>query len=177
MPRVASDARVPLLDLPEPIAARVKELGGRPINLYRALANAPEMLAAWVEFAWAIRLKAKTPRRLRELMILRSSQIARVDYELIHHVEMAKAAGIAEELVVELPRWKDSTSFTDSEKAALRYTESVMSLSVSDADMAELRRHFSAAEVVELTMTAAAYAMVPRMLEALAVPLEDDQAE
>lgn len=177
MPRAATESRVPLVDLPEPIAARVKELGGRPINLYRALANEPEMLAAWVEFAWAIRLKSKTPRRLRELMILRCAQIARVDYELIHHIEMAKAAGIAEELVVELPRWKESTSLTEAEKAALRYTESVMSLSVSDGDMAELRRHFSDAEVVELTVTAATYAMVPRMLEALSVPLEDDQAE
>ena len=135
------------------------------------------MLAAWIEFAWALRLKAKTPRRLRELMILRTSQIARVDYELIHHARMAAAAGVAEELIVELPRWEESSSFTEAEKAALRFTESVMALSVSDADMEELRRHFSDAEVVELTMTAAAYAMVPRMLEALAVPLEDDQAE
>jgi alkylhydroperoxidase family enzyme len=39
--------------------------------------------------------------------------------------------------------------------------------------VAELERHFNHAQRVELTVTAAFYAMVPRILEALKVPVED----
>jgi alkylhydroperoxidase family enzyme len=38
--------------------------------------------------------------------------------------------------------------------------------------IAELDRHFSHAQRVELTVTAAFYAMVPRVLDALGVPVE-----
>jgi hypothetical protein len=47
--------RYPLADVPAEIAAWVQSLGGRPLNLYRVLANAPAMLTAWVDFVYAIR--------------------------------------------------------------------------------------------------------------------------
>ncbi len=39
--------------------------------------------------------EAKSPRALRELMILRGAQIMGADYEWTHHVPMARAAGVA----------------------------------------------------------------------------------
>jgi alkylhydroperoxidase family enzyme len=45
---------------------------------------------------------------------------------------------------------------------------------VSDADFAELAKHFSPSEIIELALTAGFYAMVPRVLNALKVPIEEE---
>lgn len=84
--------RLPLIeDNSDPRIAAVYEAlqsGGHKgfPNLYRLLGHAPAMLKAWTGLAWPLRNEAKTPRALRELMILRGSQIMGADYEWTHHV-------------------------------------------------------------------------------------------
>ena len=57
-------SRVPLLSDAEiapsvaEIFARMRKAGSHPPNLYRALANAPAMLDAWVAFAWVATITA-----------------------------------------------------------------------------------------------------------------------
>ena len=46
---------IPLAPLPPDIAEHVESLGAKQVNLYRALAHAPELLRAWINFAWALR--------------------------------------------------------------------------------------------------------------------------
>lgn len=63
------DPALPLRD-PHPAAAeKTAHLGAKQLNLYRALANAPDVLDAWLRFAWSLRDDCTTPRALRELMI------------------------------------------------------------------------------------------------------------
>jgi AhpD family alkylhydroperoxidase len=165
---------VPLVAVPAPVEARLAKLGGRPVNLYRALANQPEMLSAWIEFAWSIRRLPHTPRRLRELMIVRGAVLTGCEYELSHHRAMALRSGVGEEELASISGWRDSSAFSAPEKAALGFMEAMVAGSVPDAVNAELARHFDAAERVELTLTAGLYCMVPRVVDALRVPLETD---
>lgn len=153
---------------------RLDELWGRPINLYRALGNQPGLAAAWTEFANAVRHQSRTPRALREVMILRTAQIAHSEYEWAQHLDMARKAGVREAQIAALAEWRASKEFDARERAALALTEGVMAGRVSDALYAEAARHFSPAEYVELSMTAAFYAMVSRMIDALGVELDDD---
>jgi alkylhydroperoxidase family enzyme len=53
----------------------------------------------------------------------------------------------------EVPSWRDSKLFSATERVALEYAERVTSTGqkVDDALFAELRKHFSEAEIVELT--------------------------
>ena len=166
--------RVPNAGFAPKLEARLKELWGTPVNLYRALGNHPALAVAWTEFANAIRHDSGTPRALRELMILRTAQIARSEYEWAHHLRMARKAGVPEAKIAALAGWRDSSSFDDRERAALALTEGVMACNVSDAVHAEVMRHFNDAEFIELSLTAAFYAMVSRMLDAMRVELDDD---
>lgn len=165
---------VPLVPVPAPIEARLAELGGRPVNLYRALANQPDLLAAWIDFAWSIRQKPKTPRRLRELMIVHGASLMSCAYELSHHRVMARRAGVSEAELAALGAPGSHDLFSEPERAALDFMEAMVEGEVPDAVAAELARHFSAAERVELALTAGLYCMVPRVIAALGVPLEDD---
>ena len=165
---------MPLVEVPPAIETRLAELGGRPVNLYRALANNPDMLAAWIEFAWSVRQKPSTRRRLRELMIVRGAELMDCQYELAHHRLMARRSGVSDEELESLDSWRDGPFFAPDERAALAFMEAMVVGKVPDAVSAELGLHFDASERVELAMTAGLYCMVPRVLDALRVPLETD---
>ena len=166
--------RVPSATFDPALQKRLEELWGRPVNLYRALGNHPALVAAWTEFANAIRHDSRTPRSLRELMILRIGQMERSEYEWAQHLRMARKAGVREAQIAALAGWRDSPEFDAREKAALALTEAVARCRVPDEVCAEVKRHFDDAQYVELTLTAGFYAMVVRMLESLRVELDDD---
>jgi AhpD family alkylhydroperoxidase len=166
--------RVPLADFEPALQKRLEELWGRPVNLYRALGNHPALVAAWTEFANSIRHDSRTPRALRELMILRVAQVVHSEYEWAHHLRMARKAGVREAQIAALARWRESPEFDAREKAALEFAEAVSRCDVSDAVHAAVRKHFGDAEYVELAVTAGFYAMVARVLDALRVTMDED---
>ena len=168
--------RTPLADFAPPLKKRLVELWGTPPNLYKALGNHPELVAAWAEFSKTLRHDTRTPRALRELVILRGAQLMRSEYEWAQHLKMARQAGVSEAQIQELPSWRTSKAFDAREKAALALAEAVTHGSVSDEVYAEAMRHFDHHDYVELSITAAFYAMVGRMLDAMAVPLDADVA-
>jgi len=169
--------RVPAATFEPDLQKRLEELWGKPVNLYRALGNHPALAAAWTEFANAIRHESRTPRALRELMILRTAQVARSEYEWAHHLRMARKAGVGEAQIAALAGWRASNAFDPKERAVLALTEAVMACNVSDAVHAEVKKHFSDAEFVELSLTAGFYALVSRMLDAMRVELDEDVRE
>jgi 4-carboxymuconolactone decarboxylase len=166
--------RVPSATFEPVLRKRLEELWGRPVNLYRALGNHPALTAAWTEFANAIRHESRTPRALRELMILRTAQIARSEYEWAHHLRMARKAGVDEAKIAVLADWRTARIFDPKERAALALTEAVMACNVTDSVHAEVKRHFNDAEFVELSLTAGFYAMVSRILDAMRVEMDPD---
>ena len=87
---------------------------------------------------------------------------------------MARKAGVSDEQIRELSSWKKSKLFSAREKAALLLAEAVTQGKVSDEVYAEAMRHFDHHDYVELSITAAFYAMVGRMLDAMGVQLEAD---
>ena len=169
--------RVPPAEFGPALKERLEELWGKPPNLYRALANHPEVLAAWAEFSKVLRHDTRTPRALRELVILRGAQAARSEYEWASHLPMARTAGVREAQIQALARWRDSAEFDAREKAALELCEAVTAGSVGDEVYARVSKHFDHAEYVEIALVAAFYAMVARMLDAMRVEIEPDKQD
>ena len=169
----SSRTAIPLASLPEDIADRIGQAGAPGVNLYRALQNAPRLLEAWIDFAWALREHCDTPRRLRELIILRTAQCMLSQYEWNQHRLMAAEAGVDEYHVAELSMWRTSPAFTDAERAALTLTDALVEGYVPDQVNVTVDKHFGPQARVELTLTAAFYCAVPRLLDALRVPVEE----
>jgi alkylhydroperoxidase family enzyme len=142
-------------------------------NLYRLIGHAPAMLRAWCDFAWPLRNNATTPREIRELMILRGAQIMGADYEWVHHLDMARAAGVSQAKIDALKEGFASPAFDGKESAALRIAEEVTHGPGASAEaITEAKRFFSEGEIVELVLTSSFYACVGRVLHSLDVPLE-----
>ena len=166
--------RVPLAEFEPALKKRLEELWGTPPNLYRALGNHPKLIAAWTEFSKMLRYDTRTPRALRELVILRGAQLMRSEYEWAQHLAMARKAGVREAQIGQLANWRKSPEFDEREKAAIALAEAVTQGHVSDEVYAQAHRHFDEHDYVELAAVAAFYAMVGRMLDAMGVQLEDD---
>ena len=144
-------------------------------NLYLTLGHQPDMLKGWIDMAWALRLKAKTSRRVRELIILKGAQVSETEYEWAQHVPMAIEAGVTQSEVDALFAGEMPDSLTDAEKAAVRLADEVTAGPAASADcMEELKRHYAPSEVIELTLTACFYVCVGRTIKSLDIQLEDD---
>jgi 4-carboxymuconolactone decarboxylase len=166
--------RVPLAQFEPALGKRLEELWGQPPNLYKALGNHPKLVAAWTEFSKTLRHDTRTPRSLRELVILRGAQLMRSEYEWAQHLPMARKAGVSEDQISDLASWKMSPHYKPAEKAALALSEAVTQGQVSDEVYVEAMRHFDHHDYVELALVAAFYAMVGRMLDAMGVQLEPE---
>jgi alkylhydroperoxidase family enzyme len=166
--------RTPLAEFEPAMQKRLEKLWSSPPNLYKALANHPPLLGAWSEFSRVLRHESRTPRELRELLILRGAQVMGSEYEWAQHLRMARRAGVREAQIAALSGWRTSPEFEAKEKAALALAEAVTRGEVSDEVYREATQHFDHHDYVELAVTASFYAMVARVLNAMAVELEPD---
>jgi AhpD family alkylhydroperoxidase len=170
--------RVPLIPA-QPADPRVAEAfsvfereGRVPIDLHRALANAPAVLDGFVALGQALRHEAGTPRTLRELLILRIAQLTGSEYEWCHHVRMARAAGVPAEQVTSLAGWAASDVHDARQRAVLQLADEVHRIGVSEATFDALTRHFTIPQIVELVVCAAHYEAAARILQALHIEVE-----
>jgi alkylhydroperoxidase family enzyme len=172
-------ARVPYVSQPaDPITRQVFEIfdqeGRAPIALYQALANSPKLLRAYATLAQGLRYEADTPRVLREIVILRIGQLTGSEYEWAHHRKMGADAGVPEEKVRELGRWRESDLFDPRERAALRCADEMHELELSDEGFRELSDVFTDAEAVEIVLLVAFYETVARVIQALGLEVEPE---
>jgi len=89
-------------------------------------------------------------RRLRELVRIRASQLNGCAYCIDMHTKDARALGETEQRIYALPAWRDTSFFTERERAALAFTETVTLVAethVPAQAYEEVASHFSPAEV------------------------------
>ncbi len=92
---------------------------------------------------------------LLDLVLLRASQINRCAFCIDMHYKDAIASGETEQRLYGLDAWRESPYYTERERAALAWTESVTVLTddfVPDEVYEVAREQFSEVELVKLTM-------------------------
>jgi AhpD family alkylhydroperoxidase len=91
--------------------------------------------------------------RLRELLRIRASQLNGCAYCIDMHTKDARAIGETEQRLYALPAWRETPYFTDRERAALAFTESVTLLAgdhVPDEAWDAVAAQFAAEEIAAL---------------------------
>lgn len=105
---------------------------------------APEVYKAWAAAEMAIR-KGPLDPVIRELVKIRVSQINGCVFCIDMHTVEARKEGETEQRIYHLNAWRESTLFTETEKAALEYAEAATELGnhgVSDEIWAAAEKHF-----------------------------------
>src|SRR5438874_9082848 len=93
--------------------------------------------------------------KLIELVKMRASQINGCAYCLDMHSKDARALGETEQRLYGLDAWREAPYYTDRERAALEWIESLTLITeghVPDEVYERARRQFSERELVELAM-------------------------
>jgi AhpD family alkylhydroperoxidase len=88
--------------------------------------------------------------RLRELVRIRASQLNGCAYCVDMHAKDARAVGETDQRLYALPVWREAPFFSDRERAALSFTETVTRLAdthVPDAAFDEVAAEFTPAEI------------------------------
>ncbi len=115
---------------------------------------APKVMEAMLALEQAARRTDLEPS-LVELVKLRASYLNGCAYCVDMHTKDARAAGESEQRLYAVPVWRETPFFTVRERAALAWTEAVTELGragVSDELFEETRRHFTEAELANLTL-------------------------
>ena len=125
---------------------------GNVPNMFRVMAHRPEIFTTMMAHFGAVLTTGTVPTKLKELIIVRTSQVNATPYCLASHTILAKGLGWTEEQLDHLADWPERDDFTFAEKVALRLAETVTrdANAVSDEQFAELRGYYTEGEVVEL---------------------------
>jgi len=125
---------------------------GNVPNMFRVMAHRPEIFATMQAHFDAVLNTGTVSAKLKELIIVRTSQVNETQYCLASHTILARNLGWSDDQLSHLADWPRRNDFTPAEKAALRLAETVTraAKAVSDEQFAELRSFYSEGEIVEL---------------------------
>ena len=119
---------------------------------FRTLAHRPEIFRTATAHMHAVLNTGTLSTKLKELVVVRTSQLNGTRYCLASHTALALRHGWSQEHVEALHDWRSSTLFSEAEKEALALAEAMTldSLNVADDQIARLKRFYSEGEIVEL---------------------------
>jgi uncharacterized peroxidase-related enzyme len=125
---------------------------GNVPNMFRVMAHRPEIFSTMQAHFAAVLNSGTVPTKLKELIIVRTSQVNETPYCLASHTILAHNLGWTDDQIANLADWPQRDDFTSAEKAALHLAETVTrnASAVTDEQFAELRSFYSEGEVVEL---------------------------
>src|SRR6185503_19406860 len=115
--------------------------------------QSPELIKILFEFSGAVK-KSSLGNTIIDLVNIRASQINGCAFCLDMHVKEARIHGEQELRIYHIPIWRESTLFSDTERAVLEWTEAVTKLSehgVSNEIYNRVRAQLSETQITELT--------------------------
>jgi AhpD family alkylhydroperoxidase len=159
MTRMSSPAQVgPVTRLILRVSRRkVAQLTGREtermLEPLEAYARSPRLLVAYGMLEQATAKQHGVDDRLKVLAELKAATLTQCEYCIDIGSQIARRAGIGDDQLLALPRYRESELFDQLEKLVLDYTVGMSRtpVAVSDELFAELKRRFDEAQLVELT--------------------------
>ena len=167
-------ARLPYLEADQ-VAPEYRDMLKRNTNLHKLIVNSPDMARAFNGVGNFIRFKSKLDPRLRELAILQVGWLEKSEYEFTHHVKIGKEFGVTDEDITGLMAETEGIQSRLEPLARAVLTgarEMARELEMSMTTFAEIKRHLSNEEMVDLVLTIAFYCAVVRVLATMKIDNE-----
>jgi 4-carboxymuconolactone decarboxylase len=151
---------------------------GRPLlNIFRTLARAPKALTAFLAWGgYVLSKKSDLPPREREIVILRIGYLCRSGYEWTQHKRIGLGVGLTEAEIEAIKTGAAAPGWSQADQALIRASDDLnRDHFVSDPVWAELTRHFTEKQCMDVVFTAAQYTQVSMMLNTFGVQLDEGQ--
>lgn len=156
--------------------ARIEGMLGFVPNSNLIMARRPELLKGFQAMAVGALAPGAVPMELKYLIAHLSSRTAGCNYCVAHTGHMSEMKGVAPEKIDAIWEYETSPLFTDGERAALVVTQGASQVpnAVTDAEFAELKRHWDDDQVVEIVGVIALFGFLNRWNDTMATELERD---
>jgi alkylhydroperoxidase family enzyme len=154
---------------------RTRELLGknRNANIFRMMAHSPSHLEQYCRLGGAIRHKGELDPVLRELAITRTGILCEAPYEVVAHKRIGRNVGVSDEQNAALENWRSATCFNDLQRAALAFTDEIVTLRrPKDDTFNAIAARLSPAALVELQLAVGFYIMTSKFLETFAIDMQ-----
>ena len=154
----------------EEMLARLRRPDGTVLNIFRTMANHPDLARRWRVFGNHVLGKSTLSPRLRELVILRTGRLCRSEYEWGQHVLIAVEVGVSPEEIERLKSDSIDADWAADEASALVATDDLFRhKAISDTAWAELENHFTVEQMMDLVFTVGQYTLVSMALNSFVV--------
>jgi alkylhydroperoxidase family enzyme len=153
---------------------------GRISNFSKVLAHQPAALEGWMlpnEMIRLVNVKADPDYvKIQQLVIIKTSALNQSAYCMSHNVPLGKKIGLTSEQIAAAQGddYMNSPALDARQKAAVRWADAVTRMTARDdeAAFAEMQKHFTEQQIVELTVFCGMWNYSNRLCEALHVDLE-----
>jgi alkylhydroperoxidase family enzyme len=177
--RLAKPRIAPLSDAelsPEQDEALKDFRPGPVLNIFRTLVRAPKALTRFNAWGgYVLSRRNDLPAREREIVILRTGFLCRSGYEFTQHTRIGLQSGLTAEEIEAIKRGADA-GWSAADAALIRATDELHDDQfITDATWAELSRHFSEKQCMDVVFTAGQYTQVSMMLNTFGVQLDQGQ--
>src|SRR3981189_205039 len=160
-------ARIDYCD-PANASERTREIleKNRNANIFRMMRHSPSYFEKYCLLGRAIRVKGGLDPVGRELPITRTGILCEASYEVVAHKRIGKGVGVSDEQNAALEDWKPATCFNEVQRAALAFTDEVVSLrKPTDATFNAIAAKLTPAALIELQLSVGFYIMTSKILE------------
>lgn len=167
-------ARIDYAD-PAKASDRTREILGknRNANIFRMMSHSPSYFEQYCRLGNAIRFKGELDPVVRELAITRTGILCEAPYEVVAHKRIGKGVGVTDEQNAALENWKPATCFNDVQRAALAFTDEVVTMrSPTDVTFDAVAAKLTSAAMIELQLSIGFYIMTSKFLETFAVDMQ-----
>jgi AhpD family alkylhydroperoxidase len=124
--------------------------GIEPLEIW---AREPKMMRGMGKFQQAVRKAHAVDERTKNLVELKGAQLIGCEFCVDLGSQICRNAGLSDDELLALPRYRQSDLFSDREKTALDYAVAVMRtpVEVTDELFARMKQHFTDEQIVEIT--------------------------
>ena len=170
MARIEGREAGPLLRLVYGAVAR--QMGGgrvpEPVTVY---AHHPSLMTAYGGLELAFERSRRAPKKLKLLAEMKAAAVAGCEWCLDYGSWLSREGGLTEQMLRDLPRYRESDAFSEDEKLVIEYAEGISRspIDVPDELFERMRARFDGGQIVELTYAAAIENLRARINKALGI--------
>lgn len=147
---------------------------GRAWNVFRTMANHPDLMRRWMVFANHVLAKSSLGDREKEMAILRTGWNRQAGYEWAQHIIMGADAGLTEDEIQRIKEGPDAAGWSAFDRLILQATDELCAdADIADATWAGLAEVWSDIQLMDLVFAVGQYSLVSMALNAFGVQLDD----
>jgi alkylhydroperoxidase family enzyme len=177
--RLTKPRFAPLTDAeltPEQAEALTPMRPGPVLNIFRTLAHAPKALARFNQWGgYVLSRRNDLAAREREIVILRTGYLCKSGYEWTQHVRIGLASGLSEDEIGRIKAGAEA-GWSAADAALIRASDELHNDQfIGEATWAELGKHFSDKQRMDVVFTTGQYTQVSMILNTFGVQLDAGQ--